>query len=167
MYPADYNQNDRSQQQCQRRGTYNCGLVSLAQRAPWDIPGTVRGPPRMGRLTLGRRLQAQLGTSVPFNFSHGRLYQFLTPSVSFHTTQLYLQPDVEKYFRSTHVEYLEWGLNWSTQVQQSVQQIFPHQAPSRSRRAMTEPPSTTPGPGKCLSRVQSTCRGFGIPTASC
>ncbi|HTJ12137.1 MAG TPA: hypothetical protein VL547_08930 [Dinghuibacter sp.] len=121
----DYNQNEAS-------SNISAG-ATYGGWYPW-ISGSVgytahrTGVTRNGVIVHWDETQAALGTSVPFDLSHGRLYQSLTPSVSFHIDQLSVPSDARKYFGSTHVDFLQYGLTWSSQVQQATQQIFPHWA---------------------------------------
>ena len=125
----DYNQNEESSN-ISIGGTYGGWYPWLSGSVGYTTHRT--GVTRQGDIVHWDELQAAVGTSVPFDLSHGRLYQFLTPSVSMHTDQLSIAPMYGKYFSISHVEYLQYGLSWSSQVQQSLQQIFPHWAHSFS-----------------------------------
>jgi hypothetical protein len=125
----DYNQNEAS-------STFSAG-GTYAGWYPW-LSGSVgytlhrTGVTGQGLVVHWDELRTGLGTSIPFDISYGRLYQFITPSVSLQTDELNIPAASRKYFFGDHIEYLEYGLTWSSQIQQATQQIFPHWAHSIS-----------------------------------
>lgn len=123
----DYNQNEASSNMS-AGATYGGWYPWLSGSVGYTVHRT--GVTSQGQVVHWNETQAGLGTSIPFDLSYGRLYQFLTPSVSFHTDQLSIPPADGKYFSLSHVEYLQWDLSWSSQIQQATQQIFPHWAHS-------------------------------------
>ena len=119
----DYNQNEQSSN-FSVGATYGGWYPWLSGSAGYTLHRT--GITGSGLVVHWDELQAGLGTSIPFDFSYGRLYHFLTPSVSINTDQLYIQPGVKKYFATNQVQYADFGLSWISQIQQATQQIFPH-----------------------------------------
>jgi len=123
----DYNQNEQSSDFAVG-ATYGGWYPYLEGSMGYTLHRT--GVTNAGQVVHWDELQANLGTSIPFNLSYGRLYQYLTPAFSLHTDQLNIPAESQKYFASSHVNYAEWDLNWSSQIQQAQQQIFPHWAHS-------------------------------------
>ncbi|TDW96041.1 TolB family protein [Dinghuibacter silviterrae] len=121
----DYNQNEASSN-VSAGATYGAWYPWISGSVGYTTHRT--GVTNRGNVVHWDELQAGLGTSVPLDLSHGRLYQFLTPAFSVHTDQLSIPPVYGKYFSTSHVEYLQYDLTWSTQTQQTLQQIFPHWA---------------------------------------
>jgi hypothetical protein len=66
---------------------------------------------------------ANIGLRVPLNFSSGRTYKFLSFQSLFNTQQVQFQNLPKS--NNFSFNYLDNSLNWSIQVQQAVQHIFP------------------------------------------
>ncbi len=125
----DYNQNEQSSN-FSAGGTYAGWYPWISGSVGYTLHRTAYTS--QGLAVHWDELQAGLGTSVPFDFSHGRFYQYLTPSVTLQEDQLSIPQDSKKYFATDHIEYFQYGLTWSSQIQQATKQIFPHWAHSLS-----------------------------------
>lgn len=99
---------------------------------PWLQGGTSYTMNRTYRDTAHayhwNQLEAYAGTSVQFNLTKGRLYNYLTPAVSLHTQELYFTGFAKDHFQNQHFTYWETSLSWSSQAQKATQQIYPHWA---------------------------------------
>lgn len=123
----DYNQNEQSSN-FSAGATYGGWYPWLSGSAGYTMHRT--GVTNTGMIVHWDEFQADLGTSIPFDFSYGRFYHFLTPSFSLNTDQLSIPQGSKQYFSTSQIQYADFGLNWSSQIQQATQQIFPHWAHS-------------------------------------
>jgi hypothetical protein len=70
-------------------------------------------------------LNIQAGFRLPFNFSGGRNYRFLTVSGTFNNQQLFFRETPSGKPGDQDYRYLQGNLSWSMQGQQARQHIFP------------------------------------------
>lgn len=95
---------------------------------PWITGGvsetfnrTIRDSTRIIHLN---EFNANAGFSIPFNFTKGKWYKYLTLSSTFNAEQVNFT-GVYKNSPSSWFNYIESSLNWSSQVQRAIQQINP------------------------------------------
>lgn len=73
---------------------------------------------------------ANVGLTLPLNFSGGKSYRWLTLNTSLNTQEVRL-PDVAKtFFRENDFNYLQGQISYTSQIQKALQQIYPHWAQS-------------------------------------
>lgn len=75
-------------------------------------------------------LEASVGLRLPLNFSAGRYFRFLTIQTSLHTEQVKWTGIGKQFLRNGNYNYVEGRLQYSSQIQQAQQHIFPHWAQS-------------------------------------
>ncbi|HEX5024006.1 MAG TPA: hypothetical protein VFV68_01985, partial [Agriterribacter sp.] len=75
-------------------------------------------------------LNANVGLSVPLDFSSGRWYKNLTLASSFNVEQLNVTGTYKDSIRSPVFNYVQFAANWNSQTQKAVQHINPHYAQS-------------------------------------
>jgi len=68
--------------------------------------------------------QANLGLSLPLNFTAGKWYRFLTLSANVNGIQQYFTQQKDRY-KDFGFLYMQYGLSYSAQIQKAVQQINP------------------------------------------
>jgi hypothetical protein len=114
-----YNENE-GYQQLGFNGTY-------AAWFPWITGGVSYTFDREANVdsTLANwnELNANIGLRVPFNFSGGRSYKFLSIQTLFNTEQVYFKGLPKE--SNFGFNYLDNGVNWNFQVQQALQHIYP------------------------------------------
>jgi hypothetical protein len=76
--------------------------------------------------------QGYAGLQLPLNFTSGKFYRFLTVSGTYNVNRVQYTGLAEKLFASRTVQYYQLRLNYTSQVQQTRQQIYPHFAESIS-----------------------------------
>jgi hypothetical protein len=69
---------------------------------------------------------ATIGLQLPFNFSRGKQYRYLTLSSSFNTTQVRWTGIAKGNLLDYNINYLNSRLSYVSQIQKAVKQIFPH-----------------------------------------
>lgn len=70
------------------------------------------------------------GLRLPLNLSGGKEFRYLTLSSTYNINQVKWTGIGEKLFRNTNFQYLQSRVEYSSQVQKAVQQIYPHFAES-------------------------------------
>ncbi|MDR0793035.1 MAG: hypothetical protein LBE82_06980 [Chitinophagaceae bacterium] len=74
-------------------------------------------------------LNIQGGVQLPLNFSGGKQYRFFTPSVTFNNNHVFWTHTPDSLtFLNRNVNYIDAEINFSSQIQQAVQQIYPRWA---------------------------------------
>ena len=73
---------------------------------------------------------ANLGVRIPFNFSGGRHYRFLSVAAALNTQQLFFKETQSGKPANQDYRYLQFNMSWSMQNQQARQHIFPRFAHS-------------------------------------
>lgn len=71
---------------------------------------------------------ANAGFRLPFNFSGGRFYKYLTLASSFNTQQLYFREDSKPKPANDAVNYIQGSLSFAIESQQARQHIYPRYA---------------------------------------
>ncbi|MBX3252661.1 MAG: hypothetical protein KF862_00865 [Chitinophagaceae bacterium] len=116
-----FNENERSH-------TAGAG-ATLATWFPWVTGGISytfdRKVSDSARTIHWNELNANIGLSLPLNFTRGRWYKNLTLASSFNVEQLAITGKYKDSVASPLFNYLQFSLNWSSQVQRAVQHINP------------------------------------------
>lgn len=71
-------------------------------------------------------LVAYAGLQLPLNLTGGKEYRYLTLSSTFNTDQVTWTGVAQKLFTGKRFNYLNTRISYSSQIQKSVQQIYPH-----------------------------------------
>lgn len=82
-------------------------------------------------------LNANVGLSVPLDFTGGRWYRNLTLASSFNVEQLNVTGTYKDSIRSPVFNYLQFAVNWSSQSQKALQHINPRYGQSLLLRYRT------------------------------
>jgi hypothetical protein len=69
---------------------------------------------------------ANAGLQLPFNFSGGKQYRYLTLSSSYNTSQVRWTGIAKNALLDYDINYLNTRLSYSSQIQKAVQHIYPH-----------------------------------------
>ncbi len=100
---------------------------SYAAWFPWITGGVSytidRNVTRNNRQIRWNELNANIGLSVPLNFTGGRTFSFLTLTSLFNTQQLYFR-DLPK-SADNGINFMDNRLDWRIQIQKAPQHIFP------------------------------------------
>lgn len=75
-------------------------------------------------------LNANIGLTLPLNFTKGRWYKNLTLASSFNVEQLNITGKYKDSIAGPMFNYLQFSVNWGSQTQKAVQHINPHFAQS-------------------------------------
>ncbi|WP_152270035.1 hypothetical protein [Agriterribacter humi] len=75
-------------------------------------------------------LNANIGLSLPLNFTKGNWYKNLTLASSFNVEQLNITGKYKDSIAGPVFNYLQFSVNWGSQTQKAVQHINPHFAQS-------------------------------------
>ena len=67
-----------------------------------------------------------IGAQVPFNFTLGKLYHYFTPAFIINNQQNFIYGIGRKYFLDNNITYSQLIFQYNTQIQQAIQQIYPH-----------------------------------------
>ena len=73
-------------------------------------------------------LNANIGLQLPLNLSGGRMYRYLTPSISFNNQQVQYTGILKGRVPNTSFNFLQARLVYSGQIQQAAQHIYPRWA---------------------------------------
>ena len=133
---VDFNRNEQFKQ---------IGIdATYAQLFPWLDAGVDytfdRNAFYRNRKVYWNEAQARIGASLPLNFTRARTYTNIQAGGDFVYNQRYYQGEYKDTFSTKGFGYLSTYLNFSNQVQQSKQQIYPRFAQSLSlsyKRAVT------------------------------
>lgn len=117
----NYNENESSHA-VGFNGTYGAWFPWITGGASYTFDRKVRDSIRT---IHWNELNANIGLSVPLNFSKGRWYKNLTLASSFNLEQLNITGRYKDSIRSPLFNYLQFSVNWSSQVQKAVQHINP------------------------------------------
>jgi hypothetical protein len=109
---------------------------SYAAWFPWITGGMSytfdRTATRNNRQFRWNELNANIGLSVPLNFTGGRTYSFLTLTSLFNTQQLYFKELPKS--ADNGINFMDNRLDWRVQIQKAPQHIFPRFAHTLSVR---------------------------------
>jgi hypothetical protein len=107
-------------------GTYLQPVFGASQT--WQRSATI------GRDSIARwnETLGYAGLQLPLNFTNGRWYRFLTLSGTYNLNQVQYSGLAQKLFANRTVQYYQLRLNYTSQIQQTRQQIYPHFAESIS-----------------------------------
>jgi len=84
---------------------------------------------------------ANIGVKIPWDFSSGRSYKFLSISSAFNTQKLDFTKSAALKYRNTTINFMDNSFSWNIQGQQTTQQIYPrfaHVLFARYRGSVTE-----------------------------
>lgn len=128
-----YNENEQS---------HSTGFSGLyGGRFPWVTGGvsyTLNRQVRDTNRTIKwNELNASVGLRAPFDLTGGRWYKALTLASSFHVNQSYIRGRDKDSLAGKLVDYVQFSVNWNSQVQKAVQHINPRFAQSLFLRYRT------------------------------
>ncbi len=66
------------------------------------------------------------GLQLPLNLTGGKSYRYLTLSSTFNTVRVNWTGLAQKLFTNRNIDYLNTRISYSSQIQKSAQQIYPH-----------------------------------------
>jgi hypothetical protein len=122
-----YNQNEgshRASYQGVFGGTYLQPVFGVSER--WNRTALYKSD----TLVHWNELEAYAGLQLPLNLSGGKHYRYLTIASTYRIDQVNWTGVAEKLFRNKIYPYQETRISFSSEVQKSQQQIYPHFAGS-------------------------------------
>jgi hypothetical protein len=118
-----YNENEQSHRLSYNGvfgGTYLQPIFGVNQT--WQRSGALS----KDTIVHWNELQGYAGLQLPLNLSVGRQYRYLTIASTYNLDHVSWAGLAQKLFRNTDFQYLLAQISYSAQVQQAVQQIYPH-----------------------------------------
>lgn len=127
----NYNRNERSHRAGGNAiygGWYVQPLIGASQT--WDRSVLLNRTPSSNRDTavLYNEFNANAGLRLPLNFSSGKQYRFLTATATVNNQHVNGTGLYKRFIRSQSFNYWQGSLQYSGQVQQAVQHIYPRWA---------------------------------------
>lgn len=119
-----YNENDRSHQ-FGASATYGSFFPWITGGANYTFD---RKTSDSTRTIHWNELNANLGLTVPLNFTSGRWYKFFSVSSSFNVNQLNITGKYKDSLVSPLFQFMQSSISWSSQVQRATQHINPRYA---------------------------------------